>query len=167
MNQPATAACDRCGTFSDERRALGSRSLCPACLAHVATGARYWSSRYVSGLGVLLNPTPAAVLLALNWQRAGDPKRARQMWLNAGILGVCYLALLFSGVELPGAVTIGVGIGLGVWLGRTFQEPSERLRAAGAQSANRFLPVLCTLIAFAVVIAVMVFTMPDEGIFEP
>lgn len=164
MTEPATAACDRCGTFSDERKPLGSRSLCPACLTHVATGARYWSSRYVTGLGVLLNPTPAAVLLALNWQRAGDPKQARQMWVNAGILGVCYLALLFSSVELPSGVTIGVGIGLGVWLGRSFQEPSERLRAAGAQSANRFLPILFTLIAFAAVIAALVFTMPDEGL---
>lgn len=164
MNQPATAACDRCGTFSDERRALGSRSLCPACLTHVATGARYWSSGYVTGLGVLLNPTPAAVLLALNWQRAGDVKRARQMWLNAGILGLCYLALLFSSVELPGGVTIGVGIGLGVWVGRSFQEPSERLRAAGAQSANRFLPILFTLIAFAALIVALALTMPDEGL---
>jgi hypothetical protein len=166
MEPLANAACDRCGTFSDERRALGSRQLCPACLTHVATSARFWSSRYVTGLGVLLNPTAAAVLLALNWQRAGDPKQARQMWLNAGILGLCYLALLLSSVELPGGVTIGVGIGLGLWLGRSFHEPSERLRAAGAQSANRFLPILFTLLAFGLIVVAMVLMVPDE-LLEP
>lgn len=166
MEPAASAACDRCGTFSDERRALGSRQLCPACLAHLATGARFWSSRYVTGLGVLLNPTPAAVLLALNWQRAGDPRQARQMWLNAGVLALCYLALLLSQVEVPGAVTLGVGIALGTWLGRSFHEPSERLRTAGAQSANRFLPILFTLLALGLVVGAMVLTTPDE-VFQP
>lgn len=166
MEPAATAACDRCGTFSDERRALGSRSLCPACLAHVASGARFWSSRYVTGLGALLNPTPAAVLLALNWQRAGDPKQARQMWLNAGVLAICYLALLFAPVEVPGGVSIGVGIGLGVWLGRSFKNASERLQSAGAQTANRFLPILFTLIAFAVLVVAIALVSPDE-VLEP
>jgi hypothetical protein len=166
MDPVANAACDRCGTFSDDRRAPGSRQLCPACLAHVATSARFWPSRYVTGLGVLLNPTPEAVLLALDWQRAGDPKQARQMWLNAGILGLCYLALLFSSVEVPAVVAGGVGIGIGLWLGRSFHEPSERLRAAGAQSANRFLPVLFTILAFGLIVVAKVLMMPDE-LLEP
>jgi hypothetical protein len=162
MERPASPACDRCGTFSEERRALGSRQLCPACLGHLATSARYWWSGYVTGVGVLLNPTAAAVLVALNWHRAGDAARAKQGWLNAGLLALCYAAVLFSRVDLPMGLTLAAGVGLGLSVGRSFRLPSEALRVAGAQSANRVLPVLLTFVTMGVLLVALAVLNPDS-----
>lgn len=162
----ASAACDRCGTFSPDRKPLGSRQLCAACVTHVAQGARFWSSRYITGVGVLLNPTAAAVLLALNYQRLGEAAKARQMWINTVVLLLCYGALLATDVEIPSGVLLGVGIGLGLYLKRTFHESWERLRAAGAQSASRVLPVLFTLLVLAAFVTALVFLTPGEGLTE-
>jgi hypothetical protein len=162
----AQAACERCGSFSEERQPLGSRRLCPACVAHLATSTRTWSSRYVTLLGALLNPTPAAVLLALNWQRLGDARRARQLWFTAAILGSAYLAFMCSSLELPAAALIGVGVGLGTTLGRSYQDPSARLRQAGACSANRLLPVVVSVAVVVAVALLMVVLSNEDGVFE-
>jgi hypothetical protein len=52
------------------------------------------------------------------------------------------------------------------WPGRCFDEPSERLRRAGAPSANRFLPVLFTLLAFGRLVAAVALMTPEE-VHEP
>jgi len=158
--------CDRCGTFSPARKALGTRQLCAACVEHVVSNGRFWSSRYATVLGAVLNPTATAVLLALNWQRLGEPAKARGMWINTGVLLLCYLAIIFSNVELPTPVTLGAGIGVAVVMGRGFDATWATLEAAGAQKANRFLPVVFTLLAFVAVAVVMVLTTPDP-LFEP
>jgi hypothetical protein len=133
----------------------------------VVKGGRFWSVRYVTVLGALLNPTATAVLLALNWQRLGESGKARQMWINASVLLLCYLAILFSNVELPTPVTLGAGIGVAVVMGRTFDATWATLESAAAPRANRFLPIVFTLLAFGAVVVAMVLTTPDDGIIEP
>jgi hypothetical protein len=143
-------ACTRCGTFITGPSAfeLGERRWCAACVEVLKREVRLWPYGYVLGVGALLNFVPAAVLLGLNWQRLGETKQARGMWVAAAIGLVVFGALLASGSSKGAGC--GVNLALSVLLARPYREPWKKLKALGFGRANVWLPVVLTVVGVIV-----------------
>jgi hypothetical protein len=149
-------ACTRCGTFITGPSAfeLGSRRWCADCVKLLVRDVRLWPVGYVIAVGVLLNFVSAAVLMALNWGRLGEPTRARMAWVVT-VLGLGVFAVIVA-KDTPTGFGYGVNVGVTLALVQAFRAPWKTLKAAGVRRANLWLPVLLTvIIATAFAIAVM------------
>ena len=102
MASPGTP-CERCGSFSAEMVTLAARRLCPPCVKRAASAERFWTSRYLTGIGALLNPAAASVPLTLNYRRVGDLKQARTWGILSAALLVFYLAVMLFDLPIPEA----------------------------------------------------------------
>jgi hypothetical protein len=143
------AACARCGAFASELTAVVDRVLCRDCVGRL-TGQTLYSGPAVTAVGVLLNPTPAAVMLALNHHRLGDPK-ARGWAIVAAVLAVVYLVLIQ--VDLPNSVFLGAGMAGGFAISQAWNKRWPALETAGFKRRNPWWVVLATLGVLAGLIA--------------
>ena len=155
MASPGTP-CERCGSFSAEIVRLGERKLCPPCVKRAATADRFWTARYLTGLGALLNPAAASMLLTLNYRRIGDTRQARTWGILSAALLVFYLAVMLFDLPIPGGALVGAGIAAGVSIGKAWEPTWKELQANGAMRANPWLPPILTILAVAGVVVVMV-----------
>ena len=148
--------CERCGSFSAEIVALGDRKLCPACVKRTAEAERYWPAGYLSGLGAVLNPGAAAVLLTLNYKRLGDVKQTRAWAIVSAVLVSFYMVVMLADLPIPGGALVGAGIAGGIGIGRAWEPTWKELKAQGAKRANVWLPPLLTLLVLVGFVVVMV-----------
>jgi hypothetical protein len=148
------AACARCGAFATELSVVAGRSLCRPCVDRLAASTLY-SGQAITAVAVLLNPTSAAVMLALNHRRLGSPQ-ARAWGIAAAVIGLVYLGLMQ--LEIPNAVFLGAGIGAGYSMTRAWNSQWPALEAAGFKRRNPWWVVLATvgvLVALVVIYAVV------------
>jgi hypothetical protein len=144
---PNPSTCERCGTFTEGRPLVGPLKVCDACAQRQAKAARYWPAGYLIGVGCLLNPALAALLLTLNYRRLGDAKQARGFAVVTAMLACFYLAVMIFDLPIPASVLLPASIVGGVQIGRAWQGPWASLRERGAQRANLWLPPLLTVLA--------------------
>lgn len=143
---------------------LGGRKLCQACVTRTAVGERFWTSRYLTFLGALLNPAAASMLLTLNYRRIGDTKQARTWAILSAVFTAFYVAVMTLDLPLPTGALIGAGVAAGVSIGRTWEPTWKELQANGAMRANPWLPPILTVLAVAgvVVVTIIVDTIRGE-----
>lgn len=150
-------ACDRCGSFYTEQAvAFGKQALCAACgdlLKAKLLSTRVWSSRYVWGVGILLNGATAAVLVALNWRRLGNAHRERTSWIHAGIASAALMAVILSPV--PQAVGWLTSIFITWFVTRSYGEEWQEHAKLQGPTANRLLPIVFTVAVLAVVLVAL------------
>jgi hypothetical protein len=157
--------CERCGTFTQAPVKVGARELCDACASLLRNETRLYPYVYTNVVGILLNPSVAAILSALNWKRLGDRERTR----NALILGVFAIAwtIVSMAFDIPYSIIFFVGVAATRIATLGLKEPLEAHWQAGGSRANRLWPVLITLGIFAVMFAgilgyFVVTGIPDE-----
>ncbi len=153
--------CERCGTFSEATSQLAERKLCSPCVSRAASQ-RYWPSGYLSGVGALLNPGLAAILLTLNYRRLGDEKQARSWGIVAACLTAFYVAVMVFSLPIPSGALVGAGIFGGVTIGKNWEAPWNTLKAKGALRANVWLPPLLVVVIALAVGAAVVLLHPEE-----
>lgn len=157
-----TTPCERCGSFSDKLAPLGTAKLCPACLDRVLASERFWPAGYLTGVGVLLNPTLSLVLLSLNHRRLGDLKAARAWLIGAVVLGALYVGIMLSDLPIPNSALYPASAIAGFSIGRTFKPQWETLKAVGAKRANVWLPPLLFVLALFGIAVVAAFLSPES-----
>lgn len=156
MTPQQATPCERCGSFNAAMVALAGRELCPDCVKRAASTERYWTSRYLTGLGAALNPAAASVLLTLNYRRLGDAKQARTWGILSAVLLAFYLAVMLLDLPIPGGALIGAGVAAGISIGRAWEPTWKELHANGAARANPWLPPILTILAVVGVVVVLV-----------
>lgn len=157
--------CDRCGTFTQFPVKVGARNVCDACATLLRRETSLYPYVYTNVVGILLNPSVAAFLAALNWKRLGEREQMR----NALVLGMCAVAWTIASMtlDIPYSIVFFVGIAATRLATLGLKEPLEAHWQAGGARANRFWPVFITLGIFAVMFAgilgyFVVTGVPDE-----
>ncbi|MBK7865266.1 MAG: hypothetical protein IPJ65_43035 [Archangiaceae bacterium] len=147
----AAQACSRCGSFSSELTLICERELCPACIERLA-GATLYSAPAVRTVAVLLNPVPAAVMMALNYRRLESP-RARGWLLGAVALGIGYGVLMQ--LPLPNFAFLAVGVSTGLAMTQRWAAVDwPVLEKAGFKRRSPWWVVLATLGAMLVLVLI-------------
>lgn len=146
-------ACQRCGTFVPDL-GLSERLVCEPCFERLAKAGRYWSANYLKGVGVLLNPTVAMVLLALNLARLGEKRAARQWAVGAAAVAGVYVMFMLSSLKVGNSLVLGAGVTGGLAVGRQWEEQWKQLAAMGAGRANGWLPPVVTVMVLIGFVAV-------------
>ena len=154
MTSPAAqSACARCGTFA-QLELISGQPLCKPCVERLAATTALYSSRAVRAIAILMNPTAAVAMLAINFGKLGDKARARSWTVGAVVLGVAYLVLMQ--LDLPNGIYLGVNVALGLTLGRGWQPEADALHGLGFQKRNPWWVVLITFAALVAYVALYV-----------
>ncbi len=150
---PPTVTCERCGAFVPRVSALGAQKLCDGCITRIATTVRFWPAGYIKGVGGLLNPALAAVLLCLNYSRLGHRTAARKYAIHAALLIGFYSLVMLSILKIPNMFLWPGAITYSVIAGNDWQPSWQLLKAQGVTRANVWLPPIITLVGlFSVLI---------------
>jgi hypothetical protein len=154
-------SCTRCGTFLAGPSAfeLRDRRWCADCVKVLARDLRLWPAGYIVAIGVLLNFVSAAVLMALNWQRLGELRRARVAWV-VSLVGFGVFTVIVA-KDTPTGFGYGVNVGVTLALVQAWRAPWKTLKAAGVRPANRWLPMVLTVI-IAVMFSVAVLAVTGD-----
>jgi hypothetical protein len=134
--------------------------VCAECVSRSAKDLRLYPHGYVVAIGILANPVVAAILMAINYSRLGDRDRVRQMAITAVVLGVV-LAIWLALPTAPTWLALPIGVAISTWLARPYRETWHRLKAAGAQRANVFLPIVFVVFGVVALGAIVVAVSPS------
>ena len=149
------ATCERCGAFSDALSPFAGRRLCAACVRREAEGLKLYSFQAMALCGLLINPTVAIAMRAVNARRLHAPNA--NGWLAGAIAcGVVFAGYMALPLEVPPVVGLGAGAVLTALVTRGGREEWKQLQARGVKKANPWWPVLIAVMTIAVAVVVMI-----------
>jgi putative flippase GtrA len=135
-------------------RTVGARSMCTECEARVRRDIRLWPFGYIVGIGVVLHPTAALVLLGIAYHRLGRLTRGSWLFAGAALLGVLTAVAVAihaltqaTAPSLPFGASTALAAAITLSAAYPYRDEWSTHRDAGGSRASLLFPILGTLAA--------------------